>query len=159
MDSPLGPLDLTASETGLTSVSWAMPHLPLRNQAHDFAHAPAEKGGSSFILARAKSQLDDYFNGSRKDFDLPFDLEGTGFQKKVWSELRRIPYGKTVTYSELARLIGHAGAARAVGTANGKNPLCVIIPCHRVLPAIGGVGGYVGGSKIKSELLTIERGT
>src|SRR4030095_12293191 len=101
--------------------------------------------------------LKEYFSGVRHDFDLPLDIQGTAFQKRVWEQLRRIPYGKTASYRDIARMIGKKTAYRAVGNANGKNPLCIIVPCHRVIAADGSLGGYSGGLKIKTQLLKLEQ--
>jgi methylated-DNA-[protein]-cysteine S-methyltransferase len=107
------------------------------------------------LLARAAAQIREYLLGRRQQFDLPLDLHGTAFQRKVWSELARIPYGKTLSYSQLARRIGKPKAVRAVGTAVGKNPICLVIPCHRVV-AVNGLGGFSGGLARKQQLLKLE---
>jgi methylated-DNA-[protein]-cysteine S-methyltransferase len=103
------------------------------------------------------AQLKEYFQGERTQFDLPLDIEGTAFQKAVWSELLRIPYGETRCYSDIARAIGRPGAARAVGMANHDNPIAVVIPCHRVVGRDGSLTGYAGGVHLKAQLLSIER--
>ena len=100
---------------------------------------------SSAVLARAVKQLDEYFAGNRTEFDLPFELEGTAFQKDVWLALAEIPYGKTISYAELASMVGRPSAFRAVGQANGANPIPIVLPCHRVIASGGGIGGYGGG--------------
>lgn len=97
------------------------------------------------IIKQAAKQLDEYFNQKRKSFDLPLKIEGTDFQKKVWKALQKIPYGKTSSYGELAKTIGSPKASRAVGMANNKNPISIIIPCHRVIGADGTLVGYAGG--------------
>jgi len=102
-------------------------------------------------------QLTEYFEGKRTQFDLPLDVEGTPFQKAVWSELLRIPYGETRTYGEIAKAVGRPGAARAVGMANHENPIAVVIPCHRVIGRDGSLTGYAGGVHLKAQLLSIER--
>jgi len=102
-------------------------------------------------------QLTEYFEGKRTQFDLPLDVDGTPFQKAVWSELLRIPYGETRTYGEIAKAIGRPGAARAVGMANHENPVAVVIPCHRVIGRDGSLTGYAGGVQLKAQLLSIER--
>jgi methylated-DNA-[protein]-cysteine S-methyltransferase len=107
------------------------------------------------VLKEAASQLDEYFAGERTDFDVPMELDGTDFQREVWTELARIPYGETISYGELARRVGRPSAPRAVGQANGRNPIPVIVPCHRVL-ASNGIGGYGGGLKVKRALLAVE---
>jgi methylated-DNA-[protein]-cysteine S-methyltransferase len=103
------------------------------------------------------SQLKRYLQGKLQRFDCPLDFRGTPFQKKVWSELAKIPYGQTRSYQKIARAIGHPKAFRAVGNANGKNPLPLIIPCHRVIESNGGLGGFGHGIKVKKELLDFER--
>jgi methylated-DNA-[protein]-cysteine S-methyltransferase len=107
------------------------------------------------VLKETAAQLDEYFAGERTDFDVPMELDGTDFQREVWAELSRIPYGETISYGELARRVGRPSAPRAVGQANGRNPIAVIVPCHRVL-ASNGIGGYGGGLKVKRELLALE---
>jgi methylated-DNA-[protein]-cysteine S-methyltransferase len=107
-------------------------------------------------VGRATRQLAEYFAGARREFDLPLAVEGTPFQRRVWEELCRIPAGVTISYGELARRVGRQGAARAVGAANGRNPIPVIIPCHRVIASTGGLGGFRGGLDLKSWLLAHE---
>jgi methylated-DNA-[protein]-cysteine S-methyltransferase len=101
-------------------------------------------------------QLNEYFSGSRKKFDLPLDIDGTEFQKKVWNELKKIPYGKTKSYKYIAEKLGDVKAIRAVGKANGQNPVPILIPCHRVIGSNGKLTGYAGGLDIKEKLLEIE---
>jgi methylated-DNA-[protein]-cysteine S-methyltransferase len=101
-------------------------------------------------------QLKEYFAGTRKEFDVPLDIEGTDFQKRVWNELRNIPYGKTISYKTLSEKLGDVKAIRAVGKANGQNPIAIIIPCHRVIGANGNLVGYAGGLDIKEKLLHLE---
>lgn len=102
------------------------------------------------------NQLKEYFAGTRKEFEVPLEIEGTDFQKRVWNELRKIPYGKTISYKTLSEKLGDVKAIRAVGTANGKNPIAIIIPCHRVIGADGSLVGYAGGKAIKEKLLHLE---
>jgi methylated-DNA-[protein]-cysteine S-methyltransferase len=102
------------------------------------------------------NQLNEYFSGSRKKFDLPLDIDGTEFQKKVWNELKKIPYGKTKSYKYIAEKLGDVKAIRAVGKANGQNPVPILIPCHRVIGSNGKLTGYAGGLDIKEKLLEIE---
>lgn len=109
-------------------------------------------------LERAKRQLLEYFDGARRRFDLPLAAAGTAFQRRVWDELRRIPYGETISYGELARRIGRPTASRAVGAANGRNPLAIVVPCHRVIGADGALVGYGGGLPVKETLLAHEQG-
>lgn len=114
---------------------------------------------STPLLGQARRELDEYFSGTRREFDLPLSLHGTPFQKSVWRELLRIPYGRTVTYGELAERIGNPKACRAVGMANNRNPVVIIVPCHRVIGADGNLTGYAGGLDVKQKLLELERRT
>ena len=107
------------------------------------------------ILKETATQLEEYFAGERTEFDLRLELDGTSFQREVWAELTRIPYGETISYGELARRVGRPKGPRAVGQANGRNPIAIIVPCHRVL-ASNGIGGYGGGLKVKRSLLALE---
>jgi methylated-DNA-[protein]-cysteine S-methyltransferase len=111
---------------------------------------------STGALEEAARQLREYFSGSRKGFDLPLAPEGTDFQRTVWRELQNIPYGRTISYGELARRIGNSKASRAVGAANGSNPIPIVIPCHRVIGANGKLTGFGGGLPIKQKLLALE---
>lgn len=149
IDSPIGDLYLVASSKGLRGMYWKKQSARLVNKPQ--GAAPEEK-----VLAAALKQLTEYFNGRRKDFDLPLDLEGTSFQKKVWQQLQKIPFGQTVSYGEVAKRIKNPKAVRAVGSANGKNPVCVIVPCHRVIASDGTIGGYSGGLQVKRKLLALE---
>ena len=117
----------------------------------------SQRGGLPAALRAAKRQLAEYFDGTRRDFDLPLSADGTAFQRRVWDELRRIPYGETISYGELARRIGKPTASRAVGAANGRNPLAIVVPCHRVIGADGTLTGYGGGLPVKQALLALER--
>lgn len=145
MNSKIGPLYLVASEIGLQGVYWDQQKIPLMSSIEPKS-----------ILAKATKQLTEFLEGRRKYFDLPLDIQGTVFQKKVWKALSQIPYGKTCSYKDIAIKIKNEKAVRAVGTANGKNPICIIIPCHRVISADGSLGGYSGSLKIKKQLLKIE---
>jgi methylated-DNA-[protein]-cysteine S-methyltransferase len=109
-------------------------------------------------FAEIRDQLEEYFAGERTTFDIPMHLEGTAFQRTVWHELTQIPYGETISYGELAKRIGRPDRARAVGTANGQNPIAVIVPCHRVIGANGKLVGYGGGLDNKRRLLELESG-
>jgi methylated-DNA-[protein]-cysteine S-methyltransferase len=102
------------------------------------------------------SQLEEYFNGKRKKFNVPLDIKGTDFQKKVWNELSKIPYGKTVSYKKIAEKVGNKKALRAVGKVNSQNPVCIVIPCHRVINKNGKLGGYSAGLLVKERLLELE---
>lgn len=108
-------------------------------------------------MAEAKLQLEEYFAGDRREFDLPLAARGTEFQHRVWAELRRIPFGETISYGELATRIGKPTASRAVGAANGRNPLPVVVPCHRVIGSDGRLTGFGGGLPTKQALLDLER--
>lgn len=109
------------------------------------------------LIKKTYSQLKEYFAGNRKSFDIPISANGTEFQIKVWKELQKIPYGKTATYKEIAENIGNKNASRAVGMANNKNPIAIIIPCHRVIGTKGDLTGYAGGIKLKKYLLDLEK--
>jgi O-6-methylguanine DNA methyltransferase len=146
IDSPVGPLTLTASDGALTRVH-------MRLQRHTPHRAPAAWRRDDGAFAQAKDQLDAYFAGTRTAFDLPLAPSGTEFQRRVWAALCEIPYGETISYGELARLVGRPDAARAVGLANGRNPLAVVVPCHRVIGADGSLTGYGGGLDRKRWLL------
>ena len=148
--SPLGELVLTASDAALTGVYFP----PLQEAAgwlEDDGHGPAGP-----VLARTRQQLTEYFAGVRTAFDLPLDPPGTPFQRQVWDALRTIPYGVTTSYGELARRLGDTRGTRAVGAANGKNPIPIIVPCHRVVGARGELTGFGGGLDRKRWLLEHE---
>ncbi len=150
-DSPIQPLLLTSDGTALTGLFMV---------AHK--HGPEVEAGwvqsdEAAPFAEAKQQLGAYFAGRLTTFDLPLALGGTAFQRRVWDELRRVPHGETVSYGELARRIGQPTACRAVGLANGRNPLSIIVPCHRVVSANGNLIGYAGGITRKEALLALER--
>ncbi len=149
IDSPIGDLYLVASSKGLRGIYWNKQSVRLVNKTD--ASKPEEK-----ILDKTSKQLSEYFSATRKQFDLPLDLEGTAFQKKVWQQLQRIPFGQTVSYGDVAKRIKNPKAVRAVGSANGKNPVCVIVPCHRVIASDGTIGGYSGGLQVKRKLLALE---
>jgi methylated-DNA-[protein]-cysteine S-methyltransferase len=149
MPSPVGRLMLTGDDHVLTGVYF-------ENDTHPPAPQPAWIHDDR-PLAAAREQLNDYFAGKRKHFALPIALEGTEFQRQVWEELRRIPFGTTISYAELARRIGLPRAVRAVGAANGRNPISIVVPCHRVIGADGSLTGYGGGLPRKRWLLELER--
>lgn len=151
VDSPCGPLTLVAEGDVLTG-------LYMDYQRHRPADATfgAPSAGAE-IFDRAEAQLKEYFAGQRRDFDLPLAFAGTPFQRTVWSALLEIPYGETTSYGELAQLLGRPSAARAVGLANGKNPISIIVPCHRVIGSTGALTGYGGGLERKRYLLDFER--
>ena len=154
MDSPVGPLTLIASDTGLRAVLWPMER-PGRVDVPD----DVERRPDHPVLVAAAAQLRDYFDGRRTRFDLPLDLHGTDFQKKAWRALAEIPYGETVSYAEQAARLGDANKARAVGAANGRNPLSIVLPCHRVVGADGSLTGFAGGLDAKRFLLLHEADT
>ncbi|HEV2388643.1 MAG TPA: methylated-DNA--[protein]-cysteine S-methyltransferase [Candidatus Acidoferrales bacterium] len=148
LQSPVGPLLLAATERGICRLSFMAGR-------HSVAPVPGWKRARA-PFARAIRQLESYFAGRLREFDLPLDLEGTPFQLRVWQRLPGIPYGETISYGELAREIGRPGAARAVGLANGSNPVAIILPCHRVVGSNGALTGYGGGLLIKHKLLALE---
>ena len=150
--SPVGPLLLVASEAGTELARvWFDP------TESDLATA-GERYDAHPLLVEAAAQLDAYGNGYLTDFTVPLDLRGTPFQLRVWDELTRIPYGTTISYGELARRLGAPKASRAVGLANGRNPVAIIVPCHRVIGASGRLTGYGGGIERKRWLLDHEAG-
>lgn len=156
--SPVGELTIAASDAGLTAIYF---------ERHKYGHSPDERRGwtpdggganpASRVLARARAQLTAYFDGQLRKFDLPLDPTGSEFQHQVWAQLRRIPFGTTTSYGELARRIGDPGKARAVGAANGRNPISIVVPCHRVIGADGSLTGFGGGIERKRWLLAHEQ--
>ncbi|MGH8427322.1 MAG: methylated-DNA--[protein]-cysteine S-methyltransferase [Gammaproteobacteria bacterium] len=151
MESPVGSLLLTADDAALTGIYFEDGHdRPVIGS--DWKERPTHP-----VLKTAKRQLDEYFAGRRKTFDLPLASNGTPFQRDVWRALRDIPYGKTQSYGDIARRIGRPKAVRAVGAANGANPLPVIVPCHRVIGSNGTLTGYGGGLPRKRKLLALEQ--
>ncbi len=149
MNSKIGTLFLVATEKGLKGAFWKKQSAPLLKSLS--GSAPEIK-----FLAETEKQLNEYFAGKRKNFELTFDVDGTDFQKQVWKALAKIPYGKTCSYRDIAKKIKNEKAVRAVGTANGRNPLSIIVPCHRVIAADGTLGGYAGGLQKKKLLLSLE---
>lgn len=145
MDSPIGGLRLHASAGLITAIDFG-------------AGKPRRTRSASPLLDLAEQQLTEYFAGDRTDFDLPLASDGTEFQKKVWAELQRIPYGETASYGDIARRLGYEPViSRAVGAANGANPIPIVVPCHRVIGADGSLTGYAGGLERKKTLLDLER--
>jgi methylated-DNA-[protein]-cysteine S-methyltransferase len=149
LNTKIGILYLVANENGIESILFDKRSLPVFTQLD-----PANKIHQR--LHKAAIQLQEYFAGKRKKFDLKLNFVGTPFQQKVWKELSKIPFGKTLSYKEIASNIQNPKAVRAVGTANGRNPFCIVIPCHRVIAANGTLGGYVGGLEVKRKLLSLE---
>ena len=147
LDTPLGALTLISDGRALVRVVLPDETRPVPD---------AGPAGGDPVLAAARAQLSSYFAGERRAFDLPLDPGGTPFQRRVWDELRRIPHGSTVSYAELARAVGSPRGPRAVGAANGRNPLPVVVPCHRVVGTDGRLTGYAGGLAAKAWLLRHE---
>jgi methylated-DNA-[protein]-cysteine S-methyltransferase len=151
MPSPVGTLTLVASDQGVAAILWENDkpmRVPLGPLLDDDGHP---------ILLAVEGQLREYFAGSRTAFDVPLDFRGTDFQKLVWAELLNIPFGETRSYAEIARMIGRPTACRAVGAANGRNPISIIAPCHRVVGHDGSLTGFAGGLEAKLHLLDLER--
>jgi methylated-DNA-[protein]-cysteine S-methyltransferase len=145
MDTPVGRIVLESDGDVLIGIWLPSTSVSARSVSHD---APP-------VIKETVTQLEEYFARERTEFDVPMELDGTEFQKEVWAELARIPYGETISYGELARRVGRPKGPRAVGQANGKNPIPIIVPCHRVL-AGNGIGGYGGGLPMKRALLAVE---
>jgi methylated-DNA-[protein]-cysteine S-methyltransferase len=141
--SPIGPITLRADDGALTELTFG---------------AGTQTGTGSPVLAAACAQLDEYFAGTRTEFDLPLRMSGSPWEERVWAELRTIPYGETASYGELAARLGAPTAARAVGSANGRNPISIVVPCHRVIGSKGALTGYAWGVERKAALLDLERG-
>ncbi|MDO5739198.1 MAG: methylated-DNA--[protein]-cysteine S-methyltransferase [Ornithinimicrobium sp.] len=154
VDSPVGPLRLVTDGEHLTGVYFA-----------EHKHAPTELGAhvevkdAVPVLRATLEQLTDYFAGGRTGFDLPLAATGTDFQRQVWDLLTTIPYGQTWSYGQLAAALGRPSASRAVGMANGRNPISIVVPCHRVVGSTGAITGYGGGVERKQALLDLERRT
>ena len=145
VQSPVGDLTLTEEDGALTGLYFGRRSLE-------------GEEGLTALLERASRQLEEYFAGKRKQFDLPLSLRGTEFQRQVWAALRDIPYGETRSYGQIAQAVGRPKAVRAVGMANHRNPISIIVPCHRVVGADGSLTGYGGGLENKKFLLALERG-
>jgi methylated-DNA-[protein]-cysteine S-methyltransferase len=152
VDSPIGTITLVADDEALIEV-----HLPDEVRPVVNGGQPPGDGADNAVLRRAAAQLREYFAGERQDFDVPLAPQGTMFQLAAWEALRTIPYGETVSYGEQARRLGDRNLARAVGGANGRNPLPIIVPCHRVVGANGHLTGFGGGIACKAWLLDHER--
>ncbi|MDH4169733.1 MAG: methylated-DNA--[protein]-cysteine S-methyltransferase [Acidimicrobiia bacterium] len=151
--TPIGELRLIADAEHLRAVLW-----PDERPADRGFSDLRSNGGDHPVLDAAQTQLGEYFAGERRSFDLPLAPAGTPFQRQAWAALRRIPFGETRTYAEQAAAIGRPTAARAIGAANGKNPLPVVVPCHRVIGADGSLTGFAGGVDTKRFLLDLEAG-
>jgi len=149
IDSPLGPLLLTADEQGISGVYMDADIDSQLQPSTAWVEDPTR-------FEDARRQLEEYFDGQRTEFDLPLNARGTAFQHEVWAALQTIPYGEVRSYGEIAAQIGRPGASRAVGLANGRNPIAVIVPCHRVIGASGALTGYGGGLHRKRLLLDLE---
>ena len=150
VDSPVGRLTLVGTSDGLAAILWENDRdgrVRLNIVAEEVDHP---------VLVQAERQLKEYFAGERRQFELPLDVAGTEFQRKVWNALLMIPFGETRSYEQIARQIGHPGAARAVGAANGRNPVSIVAPCHRVIGGTGKLTGFAGGLETKARLLAME---
>ena len=145
VDSPVGGLKLTASEKGLTAISW-----------HDAPANGVDRSPACETLQQAEKELREYFAGQRRVFSIPLDMQGTEFQLAVWRALLDIPFGTTSSYGQLASRLGNAKASRAVGAANGRNPIPIVVPCHRVIGSTGKLTGFGGGLPMKEFLLRLE---
>jgi methylated-DNA-[protein]-cysteine S-methyltransferase len=161
IDSPIGPLTITTSATGVRSLAWGPP--PPRSSTEvtksdrPGLRADGSAAAAQAILDETLDQLEQYFAGHRTDFTVQLDPHGTEFQQSAWMVLRTIPYGSTISYGQQARALGDPNKARAVGGANGRNPIGIIVPCHRVIGANGSLTGFGGGLDIKAWLLDHER--
>lgn len=149
IDSPVGPLTLAG-------IGSTLMHLRMVDQSHEPDRSGWQRADGE-VFAEAVEQLAAYFAGELTEFELDLELGGTEFQRKVWAALRTIPYGETRSYGEIAMQIGSPSASRAVGMANGRNPIGIIVPCHRVIGSTGGLTGYGGGLDRKKQLLALER--
>jgi methylated-DNA-[protein]-cysteine S-methyltransferase len=152
IDSPVGKLTLVASDTGLAAVLWE------NDDPNRVRLGPLTGNADHPVLRETERQLAAYFAGRLNAFTVPLDFNGTAFQKRVWNALLTIPFGKTRSYSEIARQIGRPTAVRAVGAANGRNPISIVVPCHRVVGSTGELTGFAGGLAAKARLLEIEGG-
>jgi methylated-DNA-[protein]-cysteine S-methyltransferase len=149
--SPVGELTLIAKGAALNAVLWEV------ETAGRVVRGPLVEDGDCPVLVETARQLEEYFAGTRMVFDVPLDFEGTAFQQRVWAALVEIPYGETRSYLEIARQLGDEGAVRAVGAANGKNPISILAPCHRVVGSGGKLTGFAGGLEAKAFLLAHEQ--
>jgi methylated-DNA-[protein]-cysteine S-methyltransferase len=152
VESPVGRLKLVATDQGLAGILWE------RERSGHAGWSAAVEEPSHPVLIEAERQLNEYFHGRRQAFSLHLDFAGTEFQRQVWSALLTIPFGETRTYAQVASQIGRPSAARAVGAANGRNPIAIVAPCHRVVGATGALTGFAGGLEAKAYLLALESG-
>jgi methylated-DNA-[protein]-cysteine S-methyltransferase len=151
-ESPIGGMLLAATEKGLSGIYFdRQKHYPGKNSEW-------KRDPDNPHLKRAKRQLAEYFGGKRRSFELELDPAGTGFQKRVWKAISGVPYGRTISYGELARRAGFPEGARAAGAATGRNPIGIIVPCHRIVGSDGSLTGYAGGLEKKRALLALESG-
>jgi methylated-DNA-[protein]-cysteine S-methyltransferase len=150
IDSPVGKLKLVASDKGLVAILWE------NDKPHRVRLSELTEDGKHPILLETERQLRDYFAGKRKAFSVALDMRGTSFQKNVWEALLAIPFGETRSYGQLAKQLGNPKAMRAVGAANGRNPISIIVPCHRVIGSSGKLTGFAGGLETKAHLLHLE---
>ena len=150
MPSPVGQLTLVARDGKLTAILWE------KERPNRVRLGTLQEASNSPILLETERQLKEYFAGARNRFELELDFAGTDFQKKVWQALLTIPFGETRSYSQIAAQIGNPKAVRAVGAANGRNPISIVAPCHRVIGASGGLTGFAGGLEAKQYLLALE---
>jgi methylated-DNA-[protein]-cysteine S-methyltransferase len=150
MPSPVGQLTLVARDGKLTAILWE------KERPNSVRLGVLQEANNSPVLEETERQLKEYFAGTRNRFELELDFAGTDFQKKVWQALLTIPFGETRSYSQIAAQIGSPKAVRAVGAANGRNPISIVAPCHRVIGASGGLTGFAGGLEAKQYLLQLE---
>lgn len=163
-ETPVGPVTIEASETAITGIRTGSAFPPERDQSPEHEHDQAQDlehnrilNQETDLIRRAYEELMEYFSGKRRTFDLPIHAEGTDFQMQVWKELQEIPYGETCTYKDLAIKTGRPKACRAVGGACHRNPILIMIPCHRVIGSNGSLTGFGGGLPVKEQLLSLER--
>ena len=149
LETPIGPLTITATKKAVTAIRFG-------TQVPE-GSTPCTGAEATPLLRKAAEEIGDYFAGSRRKFTLPLAPEGTPFQQKVWKALRTIPYGETRTYKEIAIQIGHNQSFRAVGMASNRNPIAIVVPCHRVIGYDGKLTGYAGGLDVKEQLLALEK--
>ena len=153
MGSPVGRLKLVATDDGLAGILWE------NDRPHRVRFTADTRDDRHPVLVETERQLEEYFAGRRKTFALKLDLAGTAFQRKVWNALLTIPFGETRSYAQIAQQIGSPDAVRAVGAANGRNPVSIVTPCHRVIGSTGKLTGFAGGLDVKARLLALEGAT